>query len=256
MQGPYRFGSLSPKSGYHPLSMRNTGYDEKPRGASDSLAGSSSIPVQPRDTIRGHWLQKGGRKMPRKRRIDQHRADADLRQQRVRPQLSLILDNIRSLNNVGAIFRAADGFGVQKIFLCGITPTPPRPEIKKISLGAELTTDWEHVEDPAMAVRVLQNEGVTVLALEQTKESSSLYEVEMPHPLAIVLGHEVVGIDEQVLFLCDGSIEIPMFGAKHSHNVAISCGIVLSEVRRNWLSLGTPPPWESTRSTSDAEKRT
>ena len=193
--------------------------------------------------------------MPRKRRIDQHRADADLRRQRERPQLSLILDNIRSLNNVGAIFRAADGFGVRKIFLCGITPTPPRPEIEKISLGAELTTEWQHVEDPAMAVRVLQNEGVTVLALEQTQNSSSLYDVEFPHPLAIVLGHEVVGIDEQVLHLCDGSIEIPMFGAKHSHNVAISCGIVLFEVRRHWLPLGNPPPSEPARSQSDVEEQ-
>ena len=182
--------------------------------------------------------------MPRKRRIDQHRADAALRQQRNRPQLSLILDNVRSLTNVGAIFRAADGFGVRKIFLCGITPTPPRPEIEKISLGSEQTTQWEHVEDPAMAVRTLQNEGVTVLALEQTQNSHSLYEIDPPHPLAIVVGHEVVGIDEQVLFLCDGTVEIPMFGSKHSHNVATSCGIVLSEVRRNWLSLGNPPPWE------------
>jgi tRNA G18 (ribose-2'-O)-methylase SpoU len=185
--------------------------------------------------------------MPRKRRIDQHRTDADLRQHKTRPHLSLILDNIRSLTNVGSIFRAADGFGVRKIYLCGITPTPPRPEIAKISLGAELTTEWEHMEDPAMAVRRLQNDGVSVVALEQTQESSSVYDVDLPYPLAIVLGHEVVGVDEQVLFLCDGTIEIPMFGSKHSHNVATSCGIVLSEVRRNWLSLGDPPPWELSR---------
>lgn len=192
--------------------------------------------------------------MSRKRRIDQHRADADQRQQRERPQLSLILDNIRSLTNVGAIFRAADGFGVKKIYLCGITPTPPRPEIEKISLGSELTTRWEHIEDPAKIVRVLQNEGVTVLALEQTQDSHSLYDVDLPYPLAIVVGHEVVGIDEQVLFLCDGTIEIPMFGSKHSHNVATSCGIVLSEVRRHWLSLGDPPPWELTSDRSTERK--
>ncbi|MGE4619969.1 MAG: RNA methyltransferase [Planctomycetota bacterium] len=185
--------------------------------------------------------------MPRKRRIDQHRTDADLRQHKARPHLSLILDNIRSLTNVGSIFRAADGFGVRKIYLCGITPTPPRPEIAKISLGSELTTEWEHIEDPAMAVRRLQNDGVSVVALEQTQESSSIYDIDFPYPLAIVLGHEVVGVDEQVLFLCDGTIEIPMFGSKHSHNVATSCGIVLSEVRRNWLPLGDPPPWELTR---------
>ncbi len=181
--------------------------------------------------------------MTRKRRIDQHRADADSRAQRPRPELVLILDNIRSLTNVGAIFRAADGFGVKEIYLCGITPTPPRPEIAKISLGAEETITWHHLEDPAVAVRTLQNDGITVLALEQTIDSHSVYDLDYPHPLAIVLGHEVVGIDEQVLFLCDGSVEIPMFGAKHSHNVATSCGIILSEVRRNWLAHGDSPPW-------------
>ena len=182
--------------------------------------------------------------MSRKRRIDQHRADADQREHRTRPELYLILDNIRSLTNVGSIFRAADGFGTRKIFLCGITPTPPRPEIAKISLGAEETTAWEHMEDPAKAVRVLQNQGVTVLALEQTDSSMPLYDAVLPHPLAIVVGHEVVGVDEQVLHLCDGSIEIPMFGSKHSHNVATATGVILSEVRRNWLSMENPPPWE------------
>ncbi|OUU22284.1 MAG: hypothetical protein CBC13_07880 [Planctomycetia bacterium TMED53] len=181
--------------------------------------------------------------MTRKRRIDQHRADADSRAQRPRPDLVLILDNIRSLTNVGAIFRAADGFGVKEIYLCGITPTPPRPEIAKISLGAEDTITWHHMEDPAVAVRKLQNEGYCVIALEQTKDSVSAYEREYPHPLAIVLGHEVVGVDEQVLFLSDGSVEIPMFGSKHSHNVATSCGIILSEVRRSWLAYGDSPPW-------------
>ena len=181
--------------------------------------------------------------MSRKRRLDQHRADADSREQRPRPDLVLILDNIRSLTNVGAIFRAADGFGVKEIYLCGITPTPPRPEIAKISLGAEETIQWHQMEDPAVAVRKLQNDGFTVLALEQTRDSRSAYDQEFPHPLAIVLGHEVVGVDEQVLFLCDGSVEIPMFGSKHSHNVATSCGIVLSEIRRKWLTFGDTPPW-------------
>ena len=142
-----------------------------------------------------------------------------------------------------SIFRAADGFGVKEIYLCGITPTPPRPEIAKISLGAEETIQWHHMEDPAVAVRKLQNQGFTVLALEQTHDSKSTYDQEFSHPLAIVLGHEVVGVDEQVLFLCDGSVEIPMFGSKHSHNVATSCGIVLSEIRRRWLEFGDSPPW-------------
>jgi len=189
----------------------------------------------------------------RKRRIDQHRADADSRSQRPRPELVLILDNIRSLTNVGSIFRAADGFGVRKIYLCGITPTPPRPEIAKISLGAEDTIEWQHLEDPAVAVRKLQNDGYTVLSLEQTRESESIYDYQYPHPLAIVLGHEVVGVDEQILFLGDGSVEIPMFGSKHSHNVATSCGILLSEVRRHWLGLGDSPPWLTPSDTSGGQ---
>lgn len=182
--------------------------------------------------------------MSRKRRLDQHRSDSSLRAHRPRPHLYLILDNIRSLNNVGAIFRASDGFGVRKIFICGITPSPPRPEIAKISLGAENSVEFETIEDTAKAVWILQQQGVKVYAAEQTRESRSLFEVDLPHPLAIVVGHETVGVDDQVLHLCDDSIEIPMYGAKHSHNVATAAGIVLSEVRRRWQQLGDPPPWE------------
>jgi tRNA G18 (ribose-2'-O)-methylase SpoU len=172
--------------------------------------------------------------MSRKRSIADHRAAAAGRERAPRRELYLILDNIRSLNNVGAIFRAADGFGVRKIYLCGITPRPPRPEIAKISLGAEDAVDWEALADPAKAVRVLQTAGVTVLCAEQTDRSRSLYEADLPHPLAIVLGHETSGIDEKVLALADGEVEIPMFGAKHSHNVATAAGVILAEVRRRW----------------------
>ncbi|MFQ5654348.1 MAG: TrmH family RNA methyltransferase, partial [Planctomycetota bacterium] len=99
-----------------------------------------------------------------KRRLDEHRAEAALREHRPRPQLYLVLDNIRSLNNVGAIFRAADGFGVRKMFLCGITPSPPRPEIAKIALGADESVEHEWMEDPARAVMVLRDMGVPVIA--------------------------------------------------------------------------------------------
>ena len=92
-----------------------------------------------------------------------------------------------------------------------------------------------------------------MLSLEQTRESESIYDYQYPHPLAIVLGHEVVGVDEQILFLGDGSIEIPMFGSKHSHNVATSCGILLSEVRRHWLGLGDSPPWLTPSDTSGGQ---
>ncbi len=172
--------------------------------------------------------------MGRKRTMEDHREDSATRERFPRPHLYLILDNIRSLNNVGAIFRTADGFGVRRIYLCGITPSPPRPEIAKISLGAENSVDYESHSDAAKAVRLLQMEGVTVLCAEQTDRSRSIYEVSVPPAVAIVLGHETDGIGDKVLELSDGEIEIPMYGAKHSHNVATAAGIILGEIRRGW----------------------
>ena len=149
-----------------------------------------------------------------------------------------MLDNVRSLHNVGATFRAADGFGVRKIFLTGITPRPPRPEISKVALGAEESVEFEWMEDTGRALLVLQRMGVHIVALEQTHNSVSFYDYTFPEPLAIVLGHEQLGVDDSSLARCDGAVEIPMFGAKHSHNVATSAGIVLSEVRRQWSECG------------------
>ncbi len=170
----------------------------------------------------------------RKKRLDEHRAEASLREHCPRPQLYLVLDNVRSLNNVGSIFRLADGLGVRKIYLGGITPSPPRPEIAKIALGAENSVEYEWMEDPARAVVLLRNAGVQVVALEQTDESLSVFEFPFREPMALILGHETVGIDEQLLDLADETVEIPMFGAKHSHNVATAAGIVLYEARRQW----------------------
>lgn len=172
----------------------------------------------------------------RKRRIDEHRAEAELREHQPRPQLYVVLDNIRSLNNVGAVFRLADGLGVRRIYLCGITPRPPRPEIAKIALGAESSVEHEWMEDPARAVVLLREMGVRVVAIEQTDGARPLHEFEFEEPVALVFGHETVGIDDQVLKLCDDVVEIPMFGAKHSHNVATSAGIALYEVRRQWIT--------------------
>lgn len=173
-----------------------------------------------------------------KRRLDEHRAAAALREHRTRPELYLILDNVRSLANVGAIFRVADGLGVRKIYLAGITPSPPRPEIAKISLGAEESVAYEALEDPARAVVLLREQGIPCVAAEQTRDSVLLHELEFPHPVGIVLGHETVGIDDQVLSLCQTAVEIPMYGAKHSHNVATATGIILYEVRRQWHRRG------------------
>ncbi|MFN0058527.1 MAG: RNA methyltransferase [Planctomycetota bacterium] len=171
---------------------------------------------------------------PRKRRVDEQRRDADARKSSLRPELYLILDNVRSLHNVGSIFRTADGFAVRKIFLGGYTPSPPRPEISKTALGAEATVDFEAVSDAALAVIRLKAAGVCVVAVEQADRSSSIYDYAFPRALALVLGHETDGVANKVIELADACVEIPMFGVKHSHNVCVAAGIVLAEVRRQW----------------------
>ncbi len=182
-------------------------------------------------------------KNPRKIRMDEHRAEAALREFAPRPHLYLLLDNVRSIRNVGSLFRAADGFGVRKVFLTGITPTPPRPEIAKIALGAEKSVESEWMEDPLKAFVILRNMGVRVVAVEQTTSSVPIYDFDFPHPLCLVFGHELVGVDDDLLSRIDDVVDVPMFGAKHSHNVATSIGIVLSEVRRQWRGrdLNTAP---------------
>ena len=154
--------------------------------------------------------------------------------------LYLILENIRSLWNVGSMFRTADGAGIAKIFLCGYTAKPPRPEITKTALGAEASVPWEAVHDPAKAVKLLQREGIPVFVLEQTDSSRSLWEVPVPLPLGLVVGNEVEGVSAHVVSLADGAIEIPLFGVKESLNVAVACGIALFEIVRH--TPRRPPP--------------
>lgn len=150
--------------------------------------------------------------------------------------LIIIADNVRSMHNVGSIFRTSDAFLVEKIYLCGITPTPPHREIQKTALGATESVDWQYAENTLDVVNQLKKEGWTILALEQTTNSVMLDElkVEKGEKIAIVLGNEVEGIDQEVINLCDKAVEIPQFGTKHSFNVSVSCGIMLWQV---YLSL-------------------
>ncbi len=166
--------------------------------------------------------------------MDDHRHEAAMRKDITRPQLYVIVDNIRSLANVGTMFRGADGHGVRKIFLCGITPCPPRPEISKISLGAEDSVEWEWMEDPAKAVLILQSQNIPVVAIEQTSTSSQLSDYKFPYQIGLVVGNEVDGVDSRVINLVDQTLEIPMYGQKHSHNVAVACALSLYEIRRQW----------------------
>ena len=143
--------------------------------------------------------------------------------------IAVVLDNIRSAHNVGSVLRTADAFRADKVFLCGITPVPPTPEIHKVALGAEFSVDWEHCEQTLDAVARLHAEGWTVLSIEQTVGSLSL-ETFLPDPAkkyALVFGSEVGGVDQAVVDASDGVLEIPQFGTKHSLNISVSAGVVL-----------------------------
>jgi 23S rRNA (guanosine2251-2'-O)-methyltransferase len=141
----------------------------------------------------------------------------------------LVLDNIRSLHNVGAAFRTGDAFLIHKIYLCGITGTPPNRELHKSALGAEDTVDWEHIENTVEAVKKLKSEGWKIISLEQA-EGSLLLQKFSPkgnEKYCFVFGNEVFGVEDEVINLSDNCLEIPQFGTKHSFNVSVSMGIVL-----------------------------
>ena len=146
----------------------------------------------------------------------------------------VVLDNIRSMHNVGSVFRTADAFLLQRIVLCGYTPQPPHRDIHKTALGATETVEWTYFPDTADALRSLKAEGYRIFAVEQVENSIPLSEfaVQLSGPLAVVFGNEVSGVGEEALKLCDGSVEIPQWGMKHSLNISIAAGIVLWELVR------------------------
>ncbi len=143
--------------------------------------------------------------------------------------LVLVLDNIRSLNNVGSMFRTCDAFAVHHICLCGITATPPSPEIHKTALGAEDSVAWQHFDNTLDAIAALKEDGYTVCCLEQVKDSVSLekFRVEHGKKYAVIVGHEVNGVAPEVVDAADVCIEIPQRGTKHSLNVSVSGGMAL-----------------------------
>jgi 23S rRNA (guanosine2251-2'-O)-methyltransferase len=149
--------------------------------------------------------------------------------QAAKTPLVVVLDNIRSCNNTGSVFRTSDAFLVEKIYLCGITATPPNKEIHKTALDAEKTVNWKYFEKTEDAVLKLKAEGYKVYAVEQVENSILLPDF---HPAknektALVFGNEVKGVQQKIINICDGAIEIPQYGTKHSFNVSVSAGIVL-----------------------------
>lgn len=143
--------------------------------------------------------------------------------------LVVVLDEVRSLNNVGSVFRTSDAFLVEAIYLCGITATPPHPEIHKTALGAEDTVNWQYFEKTTDAVALLKSNGYKVYSIEQVENSVMLdvLKINPDEKYAIVFGNEVKGVQQDVVNMCDGTIEIPQFGTKHSLNVSVTAGIVI-----------------------------
>lgn len=144
----------------------------------------------------------------------------------------VVLDNVRSLNNIGSVFRTSDAFRLSKIYLCGITATPPHREIHKTALGAEESVDWAYSEETLDVILELKKEGYTILSVEQVENSISLetFTITPGQKYAFVFGNEVKGVQQEVIDLSDNCIEIPQFGTKHSFNISVTVGIVLWEV--------------------------
>ncbi len=148
--------------------------------------------------------------------------------------LVVILENIRSLNNIGSVFRTSDAFRLEKICLCGITACPPHRDIHKTALGSTESVDWEYYEDSSQAINILKNEGYYIISAEQCPESAMLHEFKLPNnkKTAVVFGNEVNGIEDKTLNLSDICVEIPQLGTKHSLNISVSAGIILWELTK------------------------
>ena len=144
----------------------------------------------------------------------------------------IVLDNVRSLNNIGSIFRTADAFLIDHIYLCGITATPPNKDIQKTALGSTNSVSWSYEKDTLSVVKKLQSKKIKVIAVEQVESSVMLQEFKTfkNDVYALVFGHEVKGVSQEVVSQCDLAIEIPQHGTKHSYNISVSCGIVLWEL--------------------------
>ena len=144
----------------------------------------------------------------------------------------IILDNVRSQNNVGSVFRTSDAFRVEKIYLCGITSTPENREVHKTALGAEDAVDWEYEKNTLNVINSLKNEGYKIYSIEQAENTTSLenFSIGLTQKYALVFGNEVKGVQQEVIDNSDGCIEIPQFGTKHSFNISVTVGMVLWQI--------------------------
>tara|TARA_Y100000590_G_C15494054_1_gene928966 strand:- start:62 stop:610 length:549 start_codon:yes stop_codon:yes gene_type:complete len=151
--------------------------------------------------------------------------------------ISILVENVRSVHNVGSIFRSADGFGASKIYLTGYTAYPPREDLSKTALGSEKAVPWEHFESPIEAANKILNEGISLVLLEQTVNSKSIYEINWKFPICFIVGNEVKGVSEELSQLATVHAEIPMRGVKQSLNVSVATGVAGYEFSRIYSSL-------------------
>ena len=175
--------------------------------------------------------------MHKLRTIEMQRLSVDEFHEANKLPLIVVLDDVRSLHNVGSVFRSSDAFRVEAVYLCGITATPPHPEIHKTALGGEDSVTWRYFKTATEAVAELQKEGVFVYSIEQVEGSTKLQNLQLDtdRRYAVVFGNEVKGVHQEVVDLADGCLEIPQFGTKHSLNVSVTAGIVIWEVAKQFL---------------------
>ena len=172
--------------------------------------------------------------MKKKTMEELHRLTVEEFQQSEKIPLTVVLDNVRSQNNIGSVFRTADAFRIEEIVLCGICCTPPNHEIHKTALGAEDSVKWSYYKNTVYAVQELKQKNYKIYAIEQVNGSIDLHSLKAilqeNQKYAVIFGHEVFGVSQEVVDMCDGYIEIPQFGTKHSLNISVTAGIVLYEM--------------------------
>lgn len=168
-------------------------------------------------------------KMRKLKNSELDRLNVDEFKEATKTPIIIILDNIRSLNNIGSVFRTSDAFLVQKIYLCGITATPPHNDIRKTALGSTETVDWEYAEHTIDVVNTLKSEGIKIISIEQAENATQLnnFTPQQQTAYALVFGNEVKGVAQNIVDASDVVIEIPQFGTKHSLNISVSCGVVV-----------------------------
>lgn len=175
--------------------------------------------------------------MRKLRTIEMQRLSIDEFHEAKKLPLTVVLDDVRSLYNVGSVFRSSDAFRVEAVYLCGITATPPHPEIHKTALGGEDSVAWRYFNTATEAVQSLHDEGVTVYSIEQVEGSTKLQNLQLDTDkrYAVVLGNEVKGVHQEVVDMSDVCLEIPQFGTKHSLNVSVTAGMVIWEVAKQFI---------------------